>query len=319
MGAVDEHDRIAVEDLQSARPARAGQSVAERAVGDLPPARAQGVDGGDRECRIVRLVQAEQRNPEVAVGPGRRRDRGLDAGPFVVGRDELDFLAEAKQRNVLRLSGRLDDRERGRLGAGNGDAVRFQDASLFGRDRLERRAEVLRVVERDVRDDADSQIEHVGRVQASTEAHLADQQVDAGAGEVVERSAGEDLELRRWAELGRNLINGGLQLREQRSKVILRNRSLVDLDALGVGDEVGLWHQADPVAGCLQDAGHHGADGALAVGAGHMDALEQILWIAELAQQRLGSLQAKLDAESAKRGQIVKRFLVGHPSPKCCR
>src|SRR5205823_13707370 len=138
--------------------------------------------GGNRECRIVRLVQPEQWNPEVAVGPGRRRDRGLDAGPFVVGSDELDVLAEAQQRDVLRLSGRLDDRERGRLGAGNGDAVRFQDAGLFSRDRLERRAEVLRVVERNVGDDADSQIEYVGRVQAPTEADLADQQVDAGAG-----------------------------------------------------------------------------------------------------------------------------------------
>src|SRR5207302_8740430 len=110
---------------------------------------------------------------------------------------------------------------------------------------------------------------------------------------------------------GRNLSNGGLQLREQRRKVILRDRSLIDLDALGVGDEVGLWHQADAVAGCLQDAGHHGADGTLAVGAGHVDALEEILWIAEFMEKRLRPLQPKLDAESAKRGQVVKRFLVG--------
>ncbi len=59
MRAIDEDDRIAVHDLEAARPSRAGQSVAQRTVGDLPPARTQAVDGRDREGSILRLVQAE--------------------------------------------------------------------------------------------------------------------------------------------------------------------------------------------------------------------------------------------------------------------
>ena len=59
--AIDEHDRIAIDDLEAAGPAGPRQSVAQRAIGDIPAARAQGVDGGDCERRVVRLVQTQQR------------------------------------------------------------------------------------------------------------------------------------------------------------------------------------------------------------------------------------------------------------------
>ena len=60
--AIDEHDRIAIDDLEAAGPAGPRQSVAQGAIGDVPAARAQGVDGGDCERRVVRLVQTQQRD-----------------------------------------------------------------------------------------------------------------------------------------------------------------------------------------------------------------------------------------------------------------
>src|SRR5207244_11750628 len=103
-------------------------------------------------------------------------------------------------------------------------------AGFVCRDRLERRTEVLGVVEGDVRDDADAEVEDVGRVESPAQAHLADEQVDPGTGKVKERRAGEDLELGGRAELRRNLINSGLQLCQQRREVGLADWPLVDLD-----------------------------------------------------------------------------------------
>src|SRR5438552_2987764 len=103
----------------------------------------------------------------------------------------------------------------------------------------------------------------------------------SGARKVKERRAGKDLELGGRAELRRNLINGGLQLREQRREVGFRDWPLVDLDPFRVGDEVRLWHQPDTVARRLQDAGEHGADRALAVGPCDVHALKEFVGVAE--------------------------------------
>src|SRR3989442_1427610 len=102
-------------------------------------------------------------------------------------------MLEAKQRNMPLARPGLDDGKCRWLGAGDGKAVRLEDAGLFRRDRLQRRAEVLGVIERDVRNHADAEIEDVGGVESPAEANLADQHVDAGAREVVEGRAGEDL------------------------------------------------------------------------------------------------------------------------------
>src|SRR5207247_8730106 len=110
---------------------------------------------------------------------------------------------ETGQRTLAFPGGGFNNTKRRLLGRRDGDAVGLQDAGLLGRDGLERRPEVLRVVERDVRDHLDTEVENVRRIEASTETNLADQQVEACTREVVERGAGQDLELRRWAELGR--------------------------------------------------------------------------------------------------------------------
>ena len=158
--------------------------------------------------------------------------------------------------------------------AGDREAFRLKDAGLLGRDRLERRPQVLGVVECDVRDDFDAQVEDVRGVETTAESHLADEQVDAGAREIVEGGAGQDLEFRRCTQLGRHITNGRLHLGEQCREVGLADRSLINLDPLGVGNEVRLGHQPDAIARHLQDARHHGADRAFAVGPGHLNALE---------------------------------------------
>src|SRR6266566_6022573 len=226
--AVDEHDRIPIDDFEATGPARAGQSIAQRAIRDIPSTRAQGIDRGDGESGIVRLVETEQRDAQVAVGAGRRGDGRLDASPLLVDRVDYDLLAEAQQRDLPVASLRLDDGERRWLRGGDRHAARLEDACLFRRYRLEGRAEILGVVEGDVRDYADAEVEDVGGVEPPAQAHLADEKIDAGTRKVVERCAGEDLELGGRAERRRNLTNGGLELRQQSREVDLGDWPLVD-------------------------------------------------------------------------------------------
>ena len=85
------------------------------------------------------------------------------------------------------------------------------------------------MIEGDVRDHADAEVEDVGGVEAPAQSHLADEQVDAGTRKVKERRAGEDLELGGRAELRRNLINDGLQFRQQCREVGFKRFEVIQL------------------------------------------------------------------------------------------
>ena len=119
--------------------------------------------------------------------------------------------------------------------------------------------------------------------------------------------------------LRRYRTDDGLEFGQQRREVGFDDRTLVDLDPLRIGNQVRLRHQANAIAGRLKDARQHRAHRALAIGAGDVHALEKLLRIAQRAEEGLGSLQAKLDAEATERGQVVERLLIGHPSPRCWR
>ena len=130
------------------------------------------------------------------------------------------------------------------------------------------------MVEGHVGDHAHAKLQDAGRIEAPAEADLADQQVDSRASEVIEGGRGQDLELGGRTELRADPGDGGLKLADEGGEVGLRDGELIDLDALGIGDEVWLGHEAHAIARLLQDRGEHGADRALAIGPAHVDALE---------------------------------------------
>ena len=203
--------------------------------------------------------------------------------------------------------------------AGDCQAIWFQNSRLFSRDKLQRRTQVLGVVQRDVGDDLDAKVHHVGRIQPAPQADLADEQVDAGPGEIVERSRGQDLELGGLPVLNGYPVKDRLQFGKQGGKVIVGDRLLVDLDPLRVGDEMRFGHQPDPVASRLQDRGEHGADRPLPVGPGDMNTLEEVVRIAHCLEQSLGPAQPELHAKAPQRIQPGERLRVVHTWPRCWR
>src|SRR5438067_2842851 len=91
---------MAVDHLEAAGPASPRQPVAERTIGDVPAAGTQGVDRGDRQRRILRLMKAEQRYAQVTIGIGWRSDGGLDASPFLIDGRHFDLLPKPEHRNL---------------------------------------------------------------------------------------------------------------------------------------------------------------------------------------------------------------------------
>ena len=76
------------------------------------------------------------------------------------------------------------------------DRLGRRDRELLRRDRLERVAEDVRVVEPDVREEDDACAQDVRRVEAAAEPGFDDGNVDLRVGEGGERGGGHDLELR---------------------------------------------------------------------------------------------------------------------------
>ena len=95
----------------------------------------------------------------------------------------------------------------------------LDDLCLFGRDRLDRRAEHLHVVERDVGDRRHAALPDVRRIEPPADADLDDADLDANAREVQERRRRQHLELGRWAVPAEEPVVGIEHIRQQRNEV----------------------------------------------------------------------------------------------------
>ena len=80
----------------------------------------------------------------------------------------------------------------------------------------------------------------------------------------------------------------------------------IDAHPLGKAQQMGGGVDTDPVAGGHQDAGRHGAGGALAVGARHRDHLERQFGEAHAAGNRADPLQPHVDVDRVDLLQIRK-------------
>jgi len=81
-----------------------------------------------------------------------------------------------------------------RIGATFFEATTAMAFDLFARDLIERRSEILRVIQPDRCHARDDRVEHVGRIESAAQPRLDHRHVGPGAGEVVERHRGRRLE-----------------------------------------------------------------------------------------------------------------------------
>ena len=122
----------------------------------------------------------------------------------------------------------------------------------------------------------------VGGVEFAAHAHLAHHDVALAAGKPREGDGGDHLKLGGLLE---DAVGQGLDLLGDLAQLLVGDHLAVDLHPLVEPDDVGRGVQAGAVAGLPQHRGHHGAGGALAVGAGDVDELQRPLRVAHLVQQ----------------------------------
>ena len=172
----------------------------------------------------------------------------------------------------------------GVLGEGDEGSVGAEDASLLAGDLGEGVAEVVLVVEGDIRDDGDEGVNDVSGVETASEAYFEDGDVDVLFCEISKGQGGKDFEeagVVREGAFADEAFGGGVDLEVEAGEVFVGDLEAVDLDALVDAGEVGRGVESGTVTGGSEDARERGSCAALAVGSGDEDGWEGKLGVAE--------------------------------------
>src|SRR2546423_4746322 len=128
--------------------------------------------GGHGQRRVVRLILAEQVQPQVAVLETRTFDLEHVPSPTHGLRTDAHLTTEAPQWRALGGRAGFDNLERLTAAAG-GYAIALLDyGRLLSRDLSNRAAEIFLVVEVDIGDHSDPEVERVGCVEPATKPDL---------------------------------------------------------------------------------------------------------------------------------------------------
>ena len=199
-----------------------------------PPRRARCVEHRKRCHGVLCLEAAEQRRREACAAERAverearavRRDAHVVDGALLCGhayRAHARLACRLDQRATHRLVARTDHRRRAAL----------EHASFLARDRVERVAEQLGVIETDLGHARDDGLHNVRRVEPTAESSFRHDHVRAGAHEVVERHRRRELEERRAHALRVRRV-----CTHELDDLVLRDRPIGDDDALAEVDEV---------------------------------------------------------------------------------
>ena len=306
MAAVEDDPRPLADHLQPSRPPRRGKSFAKGGV----LAYVEQVCRRDRQGGVPRLVVADQRQAQVAMLEPRSPHAEHVSIPSHGCRLELHLDSQAQEPAEERRHPVLDDGQRLALASRQRDIALFDDRHLLARDLGDGVAEVLLVVEVDVRDDRDSEVERVGRVEPAAETDLAHQDVGP-RGEIRDRHRGQHLELRRRTLLGGDRVEGRHQLLERPREVALADGAPIDFDALGVGDEVRLGHEPDVVARGTEDRAQACPRRSFSIRAGDQCSAHGPVGCANAVEDGSGAFRAELHRKAALPRDEVEGLPVG--------
>ena len=289
--------------FQPPGPAHRAQSVPPRALGDAYPELGGHLQGGQRARGVVQLMAPRKRArqplftpPQPAIGKTFR--------PLA---SRVKVLAE-HDASGLSLRRHCTDHGQGPLAHPAHDDGRpvLDDPGLLERDGFQRAPQVLLVVKPDRGDERDQRGDHVGRIEAPPQTDFHHRMLDPHLGEVGERHDGRRLEeRRRFRQMG---LGGHPHAFSQLCEPLGRDGATIDLNALREIHEMGGGVEADAIALARQHGGQHGGRGSLAVGPAHMNRGEHALRVAQRAQQRQGTAEARLDPvtlESVQEGDAA--------------
>ena len=142
-------------------------------------------------------------------------------------------MTEAPQLRGHCLRLRLDDHESFTFATRHHPVPPLDDGRLLERDLSNGVAEIFLMVEVDVGDDRNPEVECVGRVEPSSQTHLAHQELNPRS-EINDGQGGEHLELGGGAHFRRHLIQSRHQSFQRRDESVFADRAAVELDSLRV-------------------------------------------------------------------------------------
>ena len=187
MGAVEQGWRVAIDQLQATRHLDRGRRLGHRALAYAHPCPEQvglGCGAGEREVAPLKGPLGPQRG-----GP-RRGPPAHDPRP-ALGRDALGDGERPRREPCTEHERR----------------VRLQGGQLLLSDVGQRRAEPARVLEPDVRQDADVRVYHAGGVVASSEAGLDDRDLYPALRYLPQRRGRQQFELGDVVILGERAVD----------------------------------------------------------------------------------------------------------------
>ena len=285
VAAVNEEQRVAADDLEPARPRDAGQPLTDILLGDVPAPLLQHVQRGQRHGGIVELMLAQQGEMEIFPAaevedlPLQRMLPQVQLGKVHLVERCAHLAAALLHHGFHAVGGAVQHRV----------AAGLDDAALGGGDLLQCVAQHLRVVKADVAQHGSlGSADDVGGVELAAHAYLAHHDVAPAAGKPREGNGRDHLKLGGLLE---NAVGQRLDLLGDGAQLVVGDLLAVDLHPLVEADDVGRGVQAGAIARLPQHRGHHGAGGALAVGAGDVNKFQRPLRMTHLVQQGADTLQ----------------------------
>ena len=159
----------------------------------------------------------------------------------------------------------------------------------------------------------------VGGVGVAPHPHLQADQVHPLGGKPQKGDGSVDFKLAGVEALSLHRIADGLHPLGEGGQGGGGDHLPVDLKALAELEDKGGDISPHPVSGGLQGGGHHGGGGALAVGAGDMDAAQPVLGVAQPAHQLPHPREAGFGQAPAAAVDISEGLFIGHGVPPFLR
>ncbi len=289
--------------FEPARPEGGHEALADVVLLDSNPLAHEGFGRGQGQGRIGNLVLAQE--------------RGGQTGPIVIQAVVAECaapLAAAAEVRTLTMAGGLQlggfplhDPDGVRLfDPGDHRGLFLDDPGLFAGDGGDRVAQVVAVLQGNIRDDAGHGRKHVGGVQPSAHAGFDHGPVHRAVAEGVEGHGRGEFEEGGLAIAAVNRFNGLVGGQD----LAVGDRAAVDADALVEMDQVRGGVESHGEAGFLEDGRQHGGHRPLAVGAGHVHTFEALLGVTQTGQDVLHHVQAQLDAETMQAVHGFQAFFV---------
>jgi hypothetical protein len=175
------------------------------------------------------------------------------------------------------------------------------DRRLLRGDQLNCVAEILLMIESNVRHHRHAAIPGVHGVQATAESNFNHRPINASSTKPIKDDPRKQFKLRYGANGALHLISGAKRALYRRRKREWGERLAVDPDAFAVRDEVRLRRAAMPHAPCAKCCRDEGADAPLPICPCDERAAHPALGVSERLKKRNGALEPESDAEAATR------------------